>query len=488
MNPTDLTLAELSARLESRDLSSTEVTRACLDRIRATDSALGAFLFVDEEGAMAQARAADERRAAGRSLGPLDGVPLALKDLFCTEGIPTTCGSRILEGFVPPYDSTHVRRLKEAGAVLLGKLNMDEFAMGSSNETSAFGPCRNPWDTARTPGGSSGGSAAAVAARQCFAALGTDTGGSIRQPASFSGVSGIKPTYGRCSRFGVVAFASSLDQVGPLGRTAEDCALVLQAIAGKDPMDSTSLDAEVPDWAAGTRGADVKGMRLGVPKEYFVEGLDPEVERAVREALRLLEEMGATLVPVSLPHTEYGIATYYVVAPAECSSNLARFDGVRYGMSSREEGALREMYFRTRAEGFGPEVKRRIMVGTYALSSGYYDAFYLRAQKVRTLIKRDFDEAFRQVDAIVTPTTPGVAFELGERSEDPLRMYLADTYTLACNLAGLPGMSVPCGFSTGGLPIGLQILGKPLDEATLFRVGGAYQAATDWHTRAPRIG
>ena len=488
MNPIDLTLAELSARLAAKDVSSAEVTAACLERIRATDALLGAFLFVDETGAMTHAQAADERRAAGRARGPLDGVPLALKDIFCTEGIPTTCGSKILDGFVPPYDSTHVRRLKDAGAVLLGKLNMDEFAMGSSNETSAFGPCRNPWDTSRTPGGSSGGSAAAVAARQCFATLGTDTGGSIRQPAAFSGVTGLKPTYGRCSRYGVIAFASSLDQVGPFGRTAEDCALVLQAIAGKDPMDSTSLDAPVPDWAAGMKGASVKGMRLGVPKEYFVEGLDPEVEKAVREAMRLLEELGATLVPVELPHTEYGISTYYVVAPAECSSNLARFDGVRYGMSKREEGALREMYFRTRAEGFGPEVKRRIMIGTYALSSGYYDAYYLRAQKVRTLIKRDFDEAFQKVDAIVTPTTPGVAFRLGERTEDPLQMYLADVFTLACNLAGLPGMSVPCGFSSNGLPIGLQILGKPLDEASLFRVGGAYQAATDWHTRAPRIG
>jgi len=488
VNPIDLTLAELSARLAAKDVSSAEVTAACLERIRATDALLGAFLFVDETGAMTHAQAADERRAAGRARGPLDGVPLALKDIFCTEGIPTTCGSKILDGFVPPYDSTHVRRLKDAGAVLLGKLNMDEFAMGSSNETSAFGPCRNPWDTSRTPGGSSGGSAAAVAARQCFATLGTDTGGSIRQPAAFSGVTGLKPTYGRCSRYGVIAFASSLDQVGPFGRTAEDCALVLQAIAGKDPMDSTSLDAPVPDWAAGMKGASVKGMRLGVPKEYFVEGLDPEVEKAVREAMRLLEELGATLVPVELPHTEYGISTYYVVAPAECSSNLARFDGVRYGMSKREEGALREMYFRTRAEGFGPEVKRRIMIGTYALSSGYYDAYYLRAQKVRTLIKRDFDEAFQKVDAIVTPTTPGVAFRLGERTEDPLQMYLADVFTLACNLAGLPGMSVPCGFSSNGLPIGLQILGKPLDEASLFRVGGAYQAATDWHTRAPRIG
>ncbi|AKU93317.1 Asp-tRNA(Asn)/Glu-tRNA(Gln) amidotransferase subunit GatA [Vulgatibacter incomptus] len=486
MKPTDLTLAGLAASLGRKELSSLEATQACLERIEATDPKIGAFLHVDAEGALAQARASDERRAMGASLGPLDGVPVALKDIFCTKGIPTTCGSKILEGFVPPFDSSHVIRLAQAGAVMVGKLNMDEFAMGSSNETSAYGPCRNPWDLERTPGGSSGGSAAAVAARQVFGTLGTDTGGSIRQPAAFSGVTGIKPTYGRCSRYGVIAFASSLDQVGPFGRTAEDCALLLQAIAGRDPMDSTSLDVPVPDWASGLSSASVKGMRLGVPKEYFVEGVDPEVEAAVRAAMKRLEELGAELVPVELPHTEYGISTYYVVAPAECSSNLARFDGVRYGLSERQEGGLREMYFRTRAGGFGPEVKRRIMIGTWALSSGYYDAYYLRAQKVRTLIKRDFEEAFRKVDAIVTPTTPTAAFRLGERADDPLQMYLADVFTLACNLAGLPGMSLPCGFTSGGLPIGMQLLGKPLDEATLFRVGAAYQAVTDWHERAPQ--
>ena len=486
MKITDLTLAELSARLAAREVSAEETTRACLERIDATNGTLNAFIHVDGEGALAQAKASDARRAKGESRGPLDGVPLALKDIFCTKGVRTTCGSKILENFVPPFDSTHVTRLKDAGAVLLGKLNMDEFAMGSSNETSAFGNCRNPWDTERTPGGSSGGSAAAVAARQCFGTLGTDTGGSIRQPAALTGTTGVKPTYGRCSRYGVIAFASSLDQVGPFGRTVEDRAAILQAIAGKDPLDSTSLDAPVPDWVSPLANASVQGMKLGVPKEYFREGLDPEVEKSVRAAMQQLVDLGAELVDVSLPHTDYGIATYYVVAPAEASSNLARFDGVRYGLSVREQGGLRDMYFRTRAEGFGPEVKRRIMIGTYALSSGYYDAYYLRAQKVRTLIRRDFDEAFAKVDAIVTPTTPTPAFRLGERLDDPLQMYLADIFTLSCNLAGLPGMSVPCGFTSAGLPIGLQILGKPLDEASIFRVGAAYQHATDWHTRAPK--
>ncbi len=486
MKTTDLTLADLARKLAAKELSAVDATRACLDRIAATDSVLNAFLVVDEKGAMDAAKASDDRRSRGESLGPLDGVPLALKDIFCTKGIRTTCGSKILENFVPPFDSTHVSRLKGAGAVLLGKLNMDEFAMGSSNETSAYGPCRNPWDTTRTPGGSSGGSAAAVAARQAFGTLGTDTGGSIRQPAALTGTTGLKPTYGRCSRYGVIAFASSLDQVGPFARTAEDCAMILQAIAGKDPLDSTSLDAPVPDWVSPLKNASVKGMRIGIPQEYFREGLDPEVEKAVRAALQQLVDLGAELVDISLPHTEYGVATYYVVAPAEASSNLARFDGVRYGLSLREQGGLRDMYFRTRAAGFGPEVKRRIMVGTYALSSGYYDAYYLRAQKVRTLVRRDFDEAFAKVDAIVTPTTPTPAFKLGERVSDPLQMYLADIFTITCNLAGLPGMSIPCGFTQAGLPVGLQILGKALDEATLFRVGAAYQNATDWHMRAPK--
>lgn len=358
--------------------------------------------------------------------------------------------------------------------------------MGSSNETSAFGPCHNPWDRERTSGGSSGGSAAAVAARMAFGTLGTDTGGSIRQPAAFTGTTGVKPTYGRVSRYGMVAFASSLDQAGPFARTVEDCALLLQAIAGHDPMDSTSLQAPVPDWVSPLATADVKGMRLGVPKEYFREGLDPEVEKLVRAAMQQLVDRGAELVDVSLPHTDYGVATYYVVAPAEASSNLARFDGVRYGMSVRDQGALREMYFRTRAQGFGPEVKRRIMVGTWALSSGAFDVYYVRAQQARTLIRRDFEKAFEQVDAILTPTTPGPAFRLGDRVDDPLKMYLADVYTLSANLAGLPGMSVPCGFTDDGLPVGLQILGKALDEATVFRVGAAYQHATDWHLRAPK--
>ena len=487
MKITDLSLADLSRKLAAKEVSAVEATRACLDRIAAVDGAIHAFLLVDEAGALAQARASDERRARGEARGPLDGVPVALKDLFCTKGLPTTCGSRILEGFVPPYDSTHVQRLKDAGAVLLGKLNMDEFAMGSSNENSAFGPCHNPWDLARTTGGSSGGSAAAVAARMCFASLGTDTGGSIRQPAALTGTTGIKPTYGRCSRYGVIAFASSLDQVGPFARTVEDCATVLQTIAGRDPLDSTSLDAPVPDWVGGLANAEVKGMRLGVPREYFREGLDPDVERCVRAALRQLVDLGAELVEVSLPHTDYGIATYYLVAPAEASSNLARYDGVRYGLSVREEGGgLREMYFRTRAAGFGPEVKRRIMIGTYALSSGYYDAYYLRAQKVRTLIRRDFEAAFAEVDAIVAPTTPMPAFRLGERLDDPLQMYLGDVFAVPANLAGLPGMSVPCGFTAQDLPVGLQILGRPLDEASVFRVGAAYQRVTDWHLRAPK--
>ncbi len=486
MNPTDLTLAALSRQLAEGAISSEEATRACLERIAATNPTINSFLVVDEQGALAQARAADQRRARGGRLGPHDGGPLARKDIFCTKGIRTTCGSKILENFVPPFDSTHVTRLKEAGAVLVGKLNMDEFAMGSSNETSAYGVCRNPWDTERTPGGSSGGSAAAVAARQVFGTLGTDTGGSIRQPAALTGTTGIKPTYGRCSRYGVIAFASSLDQVGPFARTAEDCAMILQAIAGKDPLDSTSLDAPVPDWVSPLANASVKGMKLGVPREYFREGLDPDVEKCVRASMQTLVDLGAELVDISLPHTDYGVATYYVVAPAECSSNLARFDGVRYGLSVREAGGLREMYFRTRAEGFGPEVKRRIMIGTYALSSGYYDAYYLRAQKVRTLIRRDFEQAFEKVDAIVTPTTPTPAFKLGERLSDPLQMYLADVFTLSANLAGLPGISMPCGFTSQGLPNGLQIIGKPLDEATLFRVGAAFQNATDFHTRAPK--
>ncbi|MGC4123192.1 MAG: Asp-tRNA(Asn)/Glu-tRNA(Gln) amidotransferase subunit GatA [Myxococcales bacterium] len=487
MDLTDLTLLELSQRLADKSCSSAEATEACLARIHALEPKLSAFLKVTADEARAQAKASDERRARGRSLGPLDGVPLALKDLLCTRGVETTCGSKILKGFVPPYDATPVAKLRAAGAVLVGKLNMDEFAMGSSNENSAFGPVHNPWDLARAPGGSSGGSAAAVAAREVFATLGTDTGGSIRQPAALCGVSGIKPTYGRVSRYGVVAFASSLDQVGPLARTSDDCAVLLSAIAGHDAKDSTSAPQAVPDFRA-EAGQGIAGMTLGLPREYFVEGTDPEVEAAVRAAAKELEKLGARLVEVSLPHTRYAIATYYLVATAEASSNLARFDGVRYGHRTQGASHLAELYEKTRSEGFGPEVKQRIMLGTYALSAGYYDAYYLKAQKVRTLIREDFTRAFQTCDAILTPTSPTAAFKLGEKMDDPLQMYLADIFTISCNLASLPGLSIPCGFTKANLPIGLQVLGKPFDESTLFRVGHAYQGATDWHTRKPAIG
>ena len=486
MDLIDLSLLELSRQLASKACSSTEATEASLARIRAVDPRIGAFLRVTEDEARAQARASDERRARGQPLGALDGVPVALKDILCTQGVETTCASRILQGFVPPFDATVVERLRSAGAVLLGKLNMDEFAMGSSNENSAFGPVRNPWDLSRTPGGSSGGSAAAVAAGEAFGTLGTDTGGSIRQPASLCGVTGLKPTYGRVSRFGVVAYASSLDQVGPLARTSDDCAAILSAIAGHDPKDSTSAPQPVPDWLAeANRG--VAGLVLGLPREYFVEGADPEVERAVRAAARELERLGAKIVEVSLPHTRYAVATYYLVATAEASSNLARFDGVRYGLRARDATGLAQMYERTRGEGFGPEVKARIMLGTYALSAGYYDAYYLKAQKVRTLIRDDFLKAFSSCDALLTPTSPTAAFRLGEKVDDPLQMYLSDIFTISCNLASLPGMSIPCGLTASGLPIGLQVLGRPFDEGTLFRIGHAYQQATDWHARRPRM-
>lgn len=483
MSPTDLDLRRLSAALEAGDMGSEEATRACLERIRAADETLGAFLHVAEESALSDARASDERRRAGKALGPLDGVPVALKDNLCTEGMPTTCASKILEGYVPPFDATVVRRLREAGAVILGKLNMDEFAMGFSTEASGFFPGKNPWDPSRNPGGSSGGSAAAVAARLAFGALGTDTGGSVRQPASHCGVVGIKPTYGRCSRYGAVAYASSLEQVGTFGRTVEDAALLLQAIAGPDPCDSTTLQEPVPDWMAALEGAQVEGMRLGIPKEYFVEGLDPEVEGTLRAAIAELVSLGAKVEEVSLPHTAYAIPSYYAIAPAEASSNLSRFDGIRYGLSVRE-GSMREIYPATRAAGFGAEVKRRILAGTYLLTADRYP-LYERAQRVRTLIRRDFEEVFQKVDLLLAPVAPTAARRLGEAPEDPVETYLADTYTLACNLAGIPGMSVPCGFTSQGLPVGLQILGKWRDEASIFRLGAAYQAATDWHTQAP---
>ena len=482
---TGLTIHELAARFRSGAASPSQATREYLDRVVALDPQVKAYLTVTPEAALAQAADADARFTAKAPRSLLDGVPVALKDVFCTRGVETTCGSKILKGFRPPYDATVVRRLRAAGAVLLGKLNMDEFAMGSSTENSAFFTTRNPWDLARVPGGSSGGSAAAVAADLAAGTLGTDTGGSIRQPGAFCGTVGMKPTYGRVSRYGLIAFASSLDQVGPFGKDVADAALLLQTIAGHDPMDSTSVDIEVPDYAVALR-QDVKGLRVGIPDEYFIDGLDPEVEAAVRAAIETLRGLGAKTESVSLPHTEYGLAAYYVIAPAEASSNLARYDGVKYGL--REPGArdLIDMYSRTRGAGFGAEVKRRVMLGTYALSAGYYDAYYGQAQKVRTLVLRDFQQAFERVDVIVAPTTPGVAFKMGER-EDPLQMYLNDIFTIPINLAGLPGLSMPAGFTRAGLPIGLQIIGRAFEEGTILRVAKAYESATSWRERKPAL-
>jgi aspartyl-tRNA(Asn)/glutamyl-tRNA(Gln) amidotransferase subunit A len=477
-------IAQLTGEVRERQVSVREITASFLARIDALDGRLGAYLRVDHEGAMARADELDRALARGEDIGPLGGVPVAVKDLFLTRGVETTAASKILAGWVPPVDGTAVARLKQAGAVILGKLNMDEFAMGSSNESSSVKPCRNPWDPTRVPGGSSGGSAAAVAAGLAAATLGTDTGGSIRQPAAMCGVVGLRPTYGRVSRSGVIAFASSLDQVGPLGRTVEDVARVLEVIAGHDPLDATSIPAPVPRYRDALSG-DVRGLRLGVPDEYFIEGMDPEVEAAVRAAIDELRRAGAEVKRVSLPHTRYAVATYYVVATAEASSNLARYDGVRYGL--RVEGrSLVDMYRATRGAGFGTEVKRRIMLGTYVLRSGYYDAYYRKAQEVRALITRDFARAFEEVDAVVAPTAPTAAFALGEKVDDPLSMYLADIFTISCNLAGLPGMSLPCGFTGGGLPIGLQLLGPALGEPLLLRIGAAYQRLTDWHQRTPR--
>jgi len=458
--------------LAKGECTSEELVRAYLGRVAAHNDRLNAFVRVDEAGALAAARSSDARRAAARPLGPVDGVPVALKDIFLTRGLETTCSSRILQGYVPTYEGTAVARLKAAGAVILGKLNMDEFAMGSSGEHSAAGPCRNPWDESRTPGGSSGGSAAAVAADLCAGALGTDTGGSIRQPASFCGVAGLKPTYGRVSRYGVVAFASSLDQVGPLGKTVGDCAQLLQVIAGHDPADSTSARRPVDDYVAAC-DAPADGLRVGVPAEYFGEGADPEVLALVRSAIEALKAQGCEVREVSLPHTDLAVATYYIIATAEASSNLARYDGVRYGRRTDNPPSLRALYDQSRAEGFGEEVRRRIMLGAYVLSEGYYDAYYLKASKVRTLIRQDFLEAFEHVDVIACPTSPTAAFSLGERTADPMSMYLADVYTIPCNLAGLPGLSVPCGRTEAGLPVGLQLLGRPWGETDLLRVGAA---------------
>jgi len=507
----ELTIHGALELLRRRDISATELTQALLDRIVDVDNDIKAYLTLTPETALQEARKADELRAAGTD-GALLGIPLAIKDNICLAGVPTTCGSRILESFVPPYDATVVTQLRHAGAVFLGKTNLDEFAMGSSTENSAFFTTHNPWDLTRVPGGSSGGSAAALIADEALGAFGSDTGGSVRQPASLCSIAGMKPTYGRVSRYGLVAFASSLDQIGPLGKDVTDCALLLNVIARYDPRDSTSLDAPVPDYTTALR-PEIKGLRIGVPREYFAAGIQPGVEKAVRNAIQVLADLGADIAETSLPHTEYALPVYYLLATAEASANLARYDGIKYGYSAPDAPDIWEAYRRTRQHGFGAEVKRRIMLGTYALSAGYYDAYYLKAQKVRTLIKQDFDQAFQQFDVLVGPTSPTVAFRIGEKVDDPLQMYLSDVFTLSQPLAGICALSLPCGFvsspvcpvfspgqgvgtaGTGrkvrgmanGLPVGLQISGPALGEEIVLRVAYAYEQATEWHTRKPKI-
>jgi len=476
------TIAELSQGLANGDFSSQELTRSYLDRIEQFNDQLNGYITVCKDEALAAARVADEQIAAG-SAGPLAGIPFAQKDIFCTSGVKTSCGSKMLDNFIAPYDATVAAKLNAAGMVMLGKTNMDEFAMGSSNETSFYGPVKNPWDLDAVPGGSSGGSAAVVAGRLAPAATGTDTGGSIRQPAALCGITGLKPTYGRISRYGMIAFASSLDQAGPMARTAEDCAMLLQAMAGFDEKDSTSVDQAVPDYSAPLNN-DIAGLKIGLPKEYFGDGIDADVAKAVDAAIEAYKKLGADVVEISLPNTSLSIPAYYVVAPAECSSNLSRFDGVRFGHRCDDPKDLTDLYKRSRGEGFGPEVQRRILIGAYVLSAGYYDAYYLKAQKVRQLISDDFKKAFNKVDVIMGPTSPTVAFNLGEKADDPVTMYLSDAYTIATNLAGLPGMSVPCGF-VGNRPVGLQIIGNYFDEARLLNVAHQYQQNSDWHARAP---
>jgi aspartyl-tRNA(Asn)/glutamyl-tRNA(Gln) amidotransferase subunit A len=477
-------IAELRRMLENREISARELYDSVFKRIDAVEDRIRAFVTVTREQALHMAEQADDDRSAGRKKA-LSGIPLAIKDNMCTKGILTTCSSKMLSNFIPPYESTVTSKLLENGYVLTGKTNMDEFAMGSSTENSGFHTTRNPWDTDRIPGGSSGGSAAAVAAGECIAALGSDTGGSIRQPASFCGVVGMKPTYGRVSRYGLVAFASSLDQIGPITRNTADAALLMNVISGKDRLDSTAVPLDVPDFTAAL-GKEIKCLRIGIPKEFFIEGIDPEVEKSVRDAIGHLESLGAVTEEISLPHSGYAIAAYYVLATSEASSNLARYDGVKYGF--RADGRdLLDMYMNTRAQGFGPEVKRRIMLGTYTLSSGYYDAYYKKAQQVRTLIKTDFENAFRSVDLIVTPTSPTPAFRIGDQTADPLQMYLADIFTISVNLAGVPAISVPCGFTAGNLPIGLQLIGKPFDEASLLQTSYAFEQSTEWHKRRPAL-
>jgi aspartyl-tRNA(Asn)/glutamyl-tRNA(Gln) amidotransferase subunit A len=478
------TIHELHDMLKKGETTALDITESVLNRIKAVDGRVNAYITVTGDVARTQAQDADKRIRAGDTSSPLLGIPIAIKDNMCTEGIRTTCASRILGNFAPPYDATVVGNLKRAGAVLCGKPNMDEFAMGSSTENSGFFVTKNPWDLGRIPGGSSGGSAAAVAADECIGSLGSDTGGSIRQPAACCGVVGLKPTYGRVSRYGLVAFASSLDQIGPITKDVTDTALLMNVIAGHDPKDTTSANIPAPDFTRALK-EDVKGVKIGMPKEYFIEGMDPEVEKAVKDAVKALEELGAKVVDVSLPHTGYAVATYYILATSEASSNLARYDGVKYGFRAQGAKDLLDMYVKTRSQGFGPEVKRRIMLGTYALSAGYYEAYYKKGQQVRTLIKRDFDEAFKAVDIIATPTAPTAAFRIGEKSADPLQMYLSDIFTISVNLAGIPGISVPCGFTSGNLPVGLQLLGRHFDEESIIHAAYAYEQATAWHRKRP---
>ncbi len=482
----ELTTHELSERLASGEVSAVEVAEAIFARIEEVEGQVDAFLALTRDQALEQARQVDDRRAGGEKPGALAGVPIGIKDVLCTKGVLTTCGSRILEGFRPPYDATVVRRCRDAGMPMLGKTNMDEFAMGSSTENSAYKVTRNPWDLDRVPGGSSGGSAAAVAAGEAPVALGSDTGGSIRQPAALCGISGLKPTYGRVSRYGLVAYASSLDQVGPLARDVRDCALVMNVLAGRDPHDATSADIPVPDYVAGLTG-DVSGLRAGVPRELMGEGIEPEVKAVVEAAIGQLAELGMAVEEVEMPNLDYSLPVYYLVAPAEAASNLARYDGVRYGHRTEEEVAdVYDLFAKSRGEGFGPEVRLRIMLGTFALSAGYYDAYYLKAQRVRTLIKQDFDAAFADHDVLISPTSPTVAFGIGEKADDPLQMKLADICTIPVNLAGIPALSIPCGMAEG-LPVGLQIMGRPFEEDLILRVGDAYQQATDWHAKRPAL-
>ena len=482
-----LTLADLQKKFTAGEVSARDIVQAYTLRINQVEPKIKAYITQTKEAAMAQAEALDEKLKGWRRTMPLTGMPVAIKDNICTEHVLTTCASRVLGNFVPPYDATVIARLRGQGYLLLGKTNLDEFAMGSSTENSAFGPSRNPWNISHVPGGSSGGSAAAVAADECVAALGSDTGGSIRQPAALCGVVGLKPTYGRVSRFGLIAFASSLDQIGPITKDVTDAAIMMNVIAAHDPLDSTSANLPVPDYTKALKKKDLKKLKIGVPREFFSEGLDPEVEQAVRAAIDELENLGGAIRDVSLPTTDYAVAIYYLIATAEASSNLARYDGVKYGLRTKQAKDLLDMYVKTRQEGFGPEVKRRIMLGTYALSAGYYDAYYGKAQAARTMTKRDFDEAFNEVDLIVTPVTPTPAFKLGEKSEDPLQMYLSDIFTISVNLAGLPAISIPCGFSKAGLPIGLQIIGRPFEEETILRAAHAYEQATVWRMKKPNI-